>query len=541
MLPECLKSPAQKGILFFCIPFSAALWYTMHWSLLDEQGKMTVPGESLFAWSDIPMIILCYVVSAAGFLWAGRFLQEHQRERMPGKKRGYAFPAFLFTFLWWLLFLLAFYPAPGMNDTVYMMDNPLYAVIQFPWAYSLLYGYSAEWGKAVWGSREPVIFLLSLLQILVIAFSLAKLCGWVREKFGKGPAVFLWGYFTFVPLIGNYAAAAVREGIFSLAVLAWMVLFLSRTGEKVWTARHTLFLAAACLGLMLLRSNGLLLAFFLMTAFTAVIRKYRMQWTVFLLCAAISVVPGRMILHQHGWEPLFQESMGIPLQQLGRVLAKNGERDEKTAALMDSLLPEETWRRQYHPYTVDWVKWDRDFQHDRMNGEKKEFLAAWVRTGLKNPGIYLEGWMTETFQLWNLDPVDSGVQSRFGWALSDENTRNMKPADNDRFMAGDFPMPRKCRAVLGSLQYDGARFLGSGLLFWVTIFFCVLFYYEKKREAVLAALPLLMNTVILSLSTPAGSVYRYSFSYVLGLPVLFLWLLYKREKGGEPDGNDSRN
>lgn len=62
--------------------------------------------------------------------------------------------------LWQMPFLLSFYPAPGMNDTVFMMENPLYASVQFPWLYSVIYGYGAGWGKEVLGSREPVIFFL---------------------------------------------------------------------------------------------------------------------------------------------------------------------------------------------------------------------------------------------------------------------------------------------------------------------------------------------------------------------------------------------
>lgn len=36
--------------------------------------------------------------------------------------------------------------------------------------------------------------------------------------------------------------------------------------------------------------------------------------------------------------------MGIPLQQMGRVLALDGSRSESTVLLMDHLLPEENWK-----------------------------------------------------------------------------------------------------------------------------------------------------------------------------------------------------
>lgn len=236
-----------------------------------------------------------------------------------------------------------------------------------------------------------------------------------------------------------------------------------------------------------------------------------------------------MILSCHHWEPFFQESMAIPLQQMGRVLVMGGERSDETALLMNHLLPEEKWKKDYSPATVDFVKWDDDFRRNDLNREKAAFLKAWIDTGLKNPRIYVEGWMTETYALWNLDPLEHGVQSRFGWALSDENTKNMKPSDNDMLALGDFPIPFGLKAFLGNYTYSGSRFLGSGLCLWITLFFCLLFYLSGRRRFILAALPLLANTATLLLSTPASAVFRYSFAYVLGLPLLLI-LFFLREE-----------
>ncbi len=103
-----------------------------------------------------------------------------------------------------------------------------------------------------------------------------------------------------------------------------------------------ILLTAAALGLMLLRSNGAAAAV-LMAAF---LMYHNPSWkkilAVILCCLVISIVPGRMILHEMNEEPLFQESMGIPLQQMGRVLALDGSRSESTVLLMDHLLPEKT-------------------------------------------------------------------------------------------------------------------------------------------------------------------------------------------------------
>lgn len=106
-----------------------------------------------------------------------------------------------------------------------MMENPLYAGVQFPWFYSLIYGYGAAFGKTVLGTREPVIFALSLVQLLVYSCGLTAMAFLVRKRYGRNPGIFLYAWFTFFPMVGNYGIAAVRDGLFSLSLLWCMVLF----------------------------------------------------------------------------------------------------------------------------------------------------------------------------------------------------------------------------------------------------------------------------------------------------------------------------
>lgn len=103
-------------------------------------------------------------------------------------------------------------------------------------------------------------------------------------------------------------------------------------------------------------------------------------------------------------------------------------------------------------------------------------------TGLRNPRIYVEGWLTETYALWNLDPFEYGVQSRFGWALSDENTKDMKPADNDRMATGDFPLPLRLKAGLANVSYEGSHFIGTGLSLWIALFLGLVWIRQGKRN-----------------------------------------------------------
>ncbi len=513
--------------LIFGFLLSAAGFYTWKIDHLDRAGELSLPGHALLAWWDaLPIaalglavaILLPFGTKALPRGWAARRTQG----------RNYFFLAALLMFLWRIPFLLAFYPAPGMNDTVFMMENPLYASVQFPWFYSLLYGYGSEWGKEILGTREPVIFIFSLVQAAAISVGLTAFAYWIRNHVHPWAGHFLYGYFLLFPMVGNYSIAAVRDGFFSLALLFWVWIFLREWEKENWGRESWLLFGAALLGTMLFRSNGLLVSLVL-TATLYISRRNKKILFAFLLAAILSAVPGQFIQRTHHWEPLFQESMAIPLQQMGRVAKLDGERSEETISLMNGILSDEEWKKEYSPYTVDFVKWHDHFRRNQLNQEKGEFLKAWAETGLANPRIYVEGWLTETYALWNLDPLEYSVQSRFGWALTDENTKDMKPKENDQMAVGDFPMPAKWKAFFGNMQYEGSRFIGPGLALWFTLFAGLLFYERGERKLILALLPLWANTATLLLSTPASAVFRYSFAYVLVLPVVFVYVVFTKE------------
>lgn len=509
-----------QACLVFSLFLSPAVLYTYKIDCMGD--KVAEAGNKIISLQDGFVLLLLFILFAAVLSPFVRLCLTLPRSSEKSRGRRLFLPAFFFMAFWQLPFLLALYPTPGMNDTLFMMENPLYGGVQFPWLYSLVYGYGALLGKHLLGSREPVIFLLSLGQLFLYAYGLTRIVFHVKERQGEVPALLLYFYFTFLPMVGNYGIAAVRDGLFSLALAGCMVFMAEKTGGRGASILWFLLL----LSLMLLRSNGFFIAAMLMLVSLVLQKRRRKEAVLFLLAAALAIVPGKVILSYHDWQPLFQESMAIPLQQMGRVLVMGGSRREETIELMNHLLPEEKWKKDYSPATVDFVKWDDDFKRNDLNREKGAFLLAWLDTGIRNPGLYMEGWMTETYALWNLDPLDHGVQSRFGWALSDENTKHMVPSDNDMLALGDFPMPFGLKSFLGNYTYSGSRFLGSGLCLWITLFFCLLFYCGGKKDLIPAALPLLANTLTLLVSTPASAVFRYSFAYVLGLPLLFILFLY---------------
>lgn len=147
--------------LYICFSFflAAALWYTVKIDCLDRAGELKEAGCALLDFWDVPILLLGTAFFSLLLPKLVDRLSCFSCSRRTAADRTWVLPAFLLRVLWQLPFLLSFYPAPGMNDTVFMMENPLYASVQFPWLYSVIYGYGAGWGKEVLGSRSSFSFL----------------------------------------------------------------------------------------------------------------------------------------------------------------------------------------------------------------------------------------------------------------------------------------------------------------------------------------------------------------------------------------------
>lgn len=113
------------------LPASLAAFYTWKIDEWDRADQLQQPGIPLlqpadWLWAILGSLLLFFFLYA--FLTAVSEMPgiHPHGEPVSRRKSGVVMAAA------WFPFLLAFYPAPGMNDTVYIMDYPVRACAQFP-------------------------------------------------------------------------------------------------------------------------------------------------------------------------------------------------------------------------------------------------------------------------------------------------------------------------------------------------------------------------------------------------------------------------
>ena len=91
------------------------------------------------------------------------------------------------------------------------------------------------------------------------------------------------------------------------------------------------------------------------------------------------------------------ESVGIPLNQIARVAALDGDMTENDKEYLNSMLPYESYKAIYTPTCTDNLKWNPSFNNEAL---ENDFFNHWFSLFIQNPRAYFEPWELQTFGFW---------------------------------------------------------------------------------------------------------------------------------------------
>lgn len=94
------------------------------------------------------------------------------------------------------------------------------------------------------------------------------------------------------------------------------------------------------------------------------------------------------------------EGLGVPLNQMARVVACDGEMSESDKEYMSSLLPLEEYQNVYTPTCADSLKWNAQFNSEPL---ANDFWSHWLSMLVNNPLVYFEAWEMQTFGYWTIN------------------------------------------------------------------------------------------------------------------------------------------
>lgn len=373
--------------------------------------------------------------------------------------------------------------------------------------------------------------LYSVVQMALMALGFATLIQWTMQRsrcrgIWRVPLVAL---FALPPYIATYAIAMLKDPLFSLALALLCILlfdFVASSGDIAAKSKAWLPAIVCCLLIVLFfRSNGIFVVALVAVAFAAyslrVSNARRHSVPLFgLLCGGVLLTflitgPVYSALGIQKTEAV--EALGIPLNQMARVVAVGGDMSEEDAEYMNELLPLDQYRDVYAPTCVDSLKWNDGFNTQALDDR---FWVHWASMLLKNPRAYFEAWELQTIGYWSVTQPEV-VSYCANITAGDPRFMNNSEELSMLGIATESLIGENAREALPLTSYS----IPAGCALWFTFFLALCFFVVGRGRFALSLVPLFALVVSLLVASPIWYWPRYVAALQFVLPCLVAMLI----------------
>lgn len=441
----------------------------------------------------------------------------------------------LVIFLLYLPFFLRYCPGLFFGDTFssfaqIMGWNPLSN--HHPVAFTMMMAVCIKIVGLMGMGPSAGVALLTVLQMACVASTFGYLSIWVSSRLGVSSrwSWLLVAFFGLSRYCALYSVALWKDPLFSCCLILVVTMLADAVmGKGSWSsALRLLVFGALALGVMLLRNNGLYIcaALFVVLAIVATLSRlgriaplepaprlaasFGLALVICLVItgpvySAIGVVPSEAV-----------DSVGIPLAQMARVAALDGDMTESDRSYMNELLPLDRYKEVYRPSFIDPLKWNEDFNAEHL---EDGFWTHWASMLSRNPSIYFEAWELQTFGFWapNVIGADNLPENFLMGApynlMADTGASAGVAFRNLLASFGD-----GVDAAIGLNAWS----ISGAVVFWLLVFSAVLLVSRGRPRFALPLLPFLLLYGTLFIASPIWYWPRYIVAAQFGLPVVLV-------------------
>jgi hypothetical protein len=274
--------------------------------------------------------------------------------------------------------------------------------------------------------------------------------------------------------------------------------------------------------LVLFRHNGiiaftgtLLLAFILL-------KEYRNSFIlIFLTVAAVYVVvKGPVYNYLKVMPGTPNEAFAIPTQQIAAVVKNKGNITEQQKKRINKIMPLQVMAENYHPYSVDLLKFHKQFNRKEIEKDKAGFLRLWFQLCLQNPEIAKKAFLNQTSLVWQVkQPGGRG----YTYTVNRKVVKNHYKIRNVVLSPGI--------TSLGNKLLDFTERKDNKWLFWrpalplyAILIFSLAALLRTNRTTLLLLTPILLNVLSILIAIPAQD-YRYLHANNAVAVIVFLFFL----------------
>lgn len=524
--------------LFFGSIMSVVLILSMHVvnEIVDYQSGNGEYGYTLLGLRDICMFpILCYIFVIILMVLFHKYAVNNVSNSTMYNIMHYGIAThhikWMFVvsgifFMAWLPYFLIYYPGLIFGDSLNSIGQAMHYQEysnHFPVFYTFLIELCLKIGLYI----SDITFgcaIYTVLQMICVSLILSYTVFWLRNKgVSRQKCMWICILYSFMSCYPQHAISMWKDAIFSAAIVFYSLKMCDLVISKGILTRSICFniqLLSSIVIICLSRNNGVyviafsLIILLIVGIFTKQLKLFRSAIKIHILLIICILILTGMVYKALGIEQDDVESFGIPLQQIARVIAYDGEINESDKDFLNQIMPLERWKEVYKPEIVDPIKWDGEFSKDFFEAHKKEFLSVWMRCFVNNPKIYLEAWCLST----------SGYWAPSLWSHNTEFKINIIYGNLDAIENWwiDFGIKTenllKCESLKSLLSLE-TPLPSAGLLTCIFLFTIYWLIMTKNVSLTFLFLPCMGNIATLLIAAPAAYWPRYALTSYYLLPV----------------------
>ena len=371
----------------------------------------------------------------------------------------------------------------------------------------------------VMGNVNFGLFLYTLVQVIIVVLTLSYSIYFLhKEKVRNRYLLVMLGAYIFIPFFPFYAITAVKDTLFSMAVLLYTIkLYQFIKYEN--TFKSNLLLLVIMLLVILLRNNGiylLLLSFPFAFFVKKSLRKSVVVMTIIVLL--MNTAYGKILTALEIPNTSIREMLSIPFQQTARyVKYYSDEVTEEERAAIDKILTYDTLAERYDPRLSDQVK--NEYNRYATNEDLKDYFIVWGKMLFKKPMTYINATVANTYGYFYTDS--------YRWYIYND-LNPILPSEGFDYHFNNLNISRLLMRAYGNgfKELPVLKLLvNCGMYTWAYVFLLFVLLLTKKRDLIVILLPAFASILII-IAGPANTYFRYVVHYAITLP-LIVGLVFK--------------
>lgn len=443
--------------------------------------------------------------------------------------------AFTCCLLCWSFWFAAFYPGTGMNDTLncimYQYDSENQPIL-----FQILIWNGIRFGMTLFGSMTSSYAMLVVIQMIIMAYLIAKTVSWVELKTSQKVIVHcVMTYYALLPLVADYSTALLKDSLYAVFVARFTIYSyeaIITNGKGVCRAKNYLAILVDAVCICAFRNNGKIVVLITLCGILCACH-YGKKAIISMICLICLLTAGITNLEKNNFQTdvEFRESIGVPLAQIGAVLNDpNSKLSEDDLNTLNNVLPIENWKNNYQPSFVDRIKFHEKFDNNWLNKNKAIFIKTWWHIVSNNLMTSIKAYMCHSYGYWSLMPFPPDESQSVFTAInnntSPESVWGLFCSENNLQNHSLFP-----QSISGMITYALQSYCLVNMLVtpgFMIMLICIAVAMLVKRRGkriIVVLLPVYVNWGTMMIASPASLIYRYSFYLLLISPIVYAMLV----------------